>query len=140
MAEKYSHNYRVVDTKNDEFQRLLKESNEFDQKHRYKLLIATEDDVRKVKAEGAGLYEFTPGKVASFKVNTSKAGKPLYITSGLLKRFFSNFCINGRVCLWEHNSELKLGKKKIMGAWKIGTRDIYAKKLIATRDIYAQKI
>ncbi|KAI6171470.1 hypothetical protein M3Y97_01048000 [Aphelenchoides bicaudatus] len=44
-------------------------------KYSYKTLSS--DDVRKVTAEGSGLYEFVPGEVATFRVDTSKAGSSL---------------------------------------------------------------
>jgi hypothetical protein len=41
-------------------------------KYSYKSLVP--DDIRRVTAEGAGLYEYVPGETATFRVNTSKAG------------------------------------------------------------------
>jgi hypothetical protein len=44
-------------------------------KYTYKSLVP--DEIRKVTAEGSGLYEFVPGEVTTFRVNTSKAGTSL---------------------------------------------------------------
>ncbi|CAD5218153.1 unnamed protein product [Bursaphelenchus okinawaensis] len=63
------------DKTEDVYQKLLSESTEYDQKHRQNFLTATAADVRKVVAEGSGLYEYIPGETANFTVNTSKAGR-----------------------------------------------------------------
>ncbi|KAI6216017.1 Filamin-C [Aphelenchoides besseyi] len=53
-------------------------------KYTYNTLSA--DDVRRVTADGAGLYEFIPGQTATFRVNTSKAGSSLLFVGVVTSR------------------------------------------------------